>query len=150
MIIDYLENIGTYRPILPGVDAGLKAAAALGEDPAVGRYEFEGGYFMVQEGHRKYIDVQIILKGQELVAWADTSLLETSVPYDEAKDKIMYSGEPAQCNVIKEKMVWAAFPNDAHKACRELDTHAHYKKIVMKIRLTAAGIPEVKFKKSGS
>ena len=145
MIIDYLENIGTYRPILPGVDAGLKAAAALGEDPAVGRYEFEGGYFMVQEGetrpvsdgdfeaHRKYIDVQIILKGQELVAWADTSLLEISVPYDEAKDKIMYSGEPAQCNVIKEKMVWAAFPNDAHKACRELDTRAHYKKIVMKL-----------------
>ena len=85
------------------------------------------------EAHRKYIDVQIILKGQELVAWADTSLLETSVPYDETKDKIMYSGEPAQCNVIKEKMVWAAFPNDAHKACRELDTHAHYKKIVMKL-----------------
>ena len=53
MIIDYLENIGTYRPILPGVDAGLKAAAALGEDPAVGRYEFEGGYFMVQEGETR-------------------------------------------------------------------------------------------------
>jgi YhcH/YjgK/YiaL family protein len=112
MIIDYLENIGTYRPILPGVEAGLRAVEALGEDPAVGRYEFEGGYFMVQEGetkavadgdfeaHRKYIDVQIILKGQELVAWADTSLLAVSVPYDEAKDKIMYSGEPAQCNVI--------------------------------------------------
>lgn len=145
MIIDYLENIGTYRPILRGIDEGLKAVEALGSDPAVGRYEFPGGYFLVQEGetrpisdgdfeaHRKYIDVQMILKGQEVVAWSDTSTLTESVPYDEAKDKVMYAGEPAHCNVIKENMVWVAFPNDAHKACRETDQHTGYKKIVMKL-----------------
>ncbi len=148
MIIDYLEKIGRYQPILRGVEEGLRAVEVLGKDPAVGRYEFDGGYFMVQEGetrpvsdgdfeaHRKYVDVQIILSGQEAVAWADTSLLQESVPYDEVKDKIMFSGEPAQYNVIKEGMFWAAFPNDAHKACRELDLHSHYRKIVMKIPVT--------------
>ena len=77
MIIDSLKYIETYRPILKGLDAGLEAVKALGEHPETGRYTFEGGYFMVQEGmtrpmedgdfeaHRKYIDVQIILEGQE-------------------------------------------------------------------------------------
>ena len=145
MIIDSLKYIETYRPVLKGFDAGLEAVKALGEHPETGRYTFEGGYFMVQEGmtrpmedgdfeaHRKYIDVQIILEGQETVGWAETGSLQESVSYDEEKDKVMYAGEAAQCNVIKAGMFWAAFPEDAHKACRQTDTQTSYRKIVMKL-----------------
>ena len=145
MIIDRLENIGTYKPLLKGLDEGLAAVKALGEDPAVGRYEFEGGYFMIQEGetkeiadgdfegHRKYIDVQIILKGQEVVAWAEIAGLKVSEEYDDAKDKIMFAGEPTQCNTITENVVWVAFPQDGHKACRHIGESTHYKKVVMKL-----------------
>ena len=145
MIIDRCENIGLYRRILPGVDAGLEALRALGETPAVGRYEFDGGYFMIQEGdtksipegeyeaHRKYIDVQIVLRGEETVAWAHLSELTEAGAYDEVKDKQMFAGEPAQCNVIREGMVWIAFPEDGHKACRHLQEQTHYLKAVMKL-----------------
>jgi ATP diphosphatase len=60
--------------------------------------------------------------------------LKESVPYDEAKDKIMYAGEPAECNTIRSGMFWAAFPADAHKACRNTgSTQTSYRKIVMKL-----------------
>ena len=145
MIIDSMKNIGVYKPILKGLDAGLAAVKALGEHPEVGKYTFDGGYFMVQEGntksldegdfeaHRKYIDVQIILEGCEMVGWADIEGLKESVAYDEAKDKIMYAGEAAQCNTISAGMFWAAFPADGHKACRHTVNQTAYRKIVMKL-----------------
>ena len=145
MIIDSLKNIGVYKPVLKGLDTGLTAVRALGEHPETGKYTFEGGYFLVQEGktkpldegdfeaHRKYIDVQIILEGCEMVGWADIDGLKESAAYDEAKDKIMYAGEAAQCNTIREGMFWAAFPEDGHKACRHAGAQTTYRKIVMKL-----------------
>ena len=56
MIIDSMKNIGVYKPILKGLDAGLAAVKALGEHPEVGKYTFDGGYFMVQEGNTKSLD----------------------------------------------------------------------------------------------
>ena len=150
MIIDSMNNIGIYRPILKGLDTGLEAVKALGEHPAVGKYFFDGGYFMVQEGqtkaledgdfeaHRKFIDVQIILEGSEMVGWSDIAGLKESVPYDEAKDKIMYAGEASQCNEICAGMFWAAFPADGHKACRHAAEPTAYRKIVMKLPVEEA------------
>ena len=145
MIIDKTGNIGLYSRLLPGLTEGMKALEALGETPAAGRYEFDGGYFMIQEGdtkpvpegdfeaHRKYVDVQIILEGQEMVAWAHISELTPADEYNPEKDRQMFSGEPTQCNVITAKMVWIAFPEDAHKACRHTEEQSHYRKAVMKL-----------------
>ena len=97
MIVGRYDNIRRYEDILPGLDEALKAACAA-EDLPVGRYEFPGGYFMIQEGqtkpmeegtyevHRKYIDVQVLLKGSEEIAWSDPSGLETVIPYNEERD----------------------------------------------------------------
>ena len=150
MIIDSMKNIGVYKPILKGLDAGLAAVKALGEHPEVGKYTFDGGYFMVQEGltkpvsegdfeaHRKYIDVQMILEGCETVGWADIDDLTESVAYDENKDKIMYAGEVRHCNLIRPGMFWAAFPEDGHKACRHVEEQNTYRKIVMKLPVAEA------------
>ena len=147
MIIDRLSNICLYKPILPGLENGLKALEALGTEPAVGRYEFPGGFFMIQEGdtkalsegkfevHRKYIDVQIVLAGEETVGWSHISELGAAEPYDEEKDKQMIAGEATQCNRLTAGMVWIAFPEDAHKACRHLQEPTHYRKAVMKLPL---------------
>ena len=145
MIIDRAANIGLYGKILPGLEGGMKAIAELGENPPLGRYEFDGGYFMVQEGdtkpipegefeaHRKYIDVQFVLKGEETVAWASIPELAPADDYSPEKDRQMFTGEPAQCNVIREQMVWVAFPEDGHNACRHLQEQTHFLKIVMKL-----------------
>lgn len=149
MIIDKLSNIGTYAPLLKGVEAGLAAVRALGENPQTGRYEFDGGYFMVQEGvtkpmeegdfeaHRKYIDVQIILEGLESVGWADIGDLKVSEAYRPDTDKVMFSGTPALTSVLGAGMVWVAFGQDGHKACRHEGAPSHYRKVIMKLPMGA-------------
>ena len=94
MIIDRVENMEYYESILPGLKNGLKTLREL-PSRVVGRYEFEGGFLMIQEGdtkpmdegtfeaHRKYVDVQIMLEGCEELAWEDRSKLVPVIPYNE-------------------------------------------------------------------
>lgn len=147
MIIDEAKNMLSYAPLLPNLRAGLDAVKALGEDLEPGRYEFPGGYFMVQEGeakplyegdfeaHRKYIDVQILLEGTEYVAFAPTGSLTVTKPYSEERDIFFLTGKEKQLIRFERGMFWAAFPQDAHKPGRYTDTPAHYKKIIMKLPL---------------
>ena len=100
MIIDHVDNILKYEALLPNLRKGLEAVAAVknGAGLVPGRYAFEGGYFMVQQGetrpisegtfeaHRNYIDVQIMAEGSEEMAWEDVRRLETVIPYQEEKD----------------------------------------------------------------
>ena len=144
MIIDRTENLMKYQSMLPNLKAGLAALNAL-TDKKAGRYEFEGGFFMIQQGstspvdsgdyeaHRKYIDVQIILSGSEIVVWEDISRLTQSVPYSEEKEREMFKGPVAHTFRIEEGMSWVAFPQDAHKACKHLESQNDYLKVVMKL-----------------
>ncbi|MCR5625841.1 MAG: YhcH/YjgK/YiaL family protein [Lachnospiraceae bacterium] len=145
MIIDKYSLVSNYREMLPHLDNAVKVLESLGKDPKVGRYEFEGGYFMIQEGdtvdisegdyeaHRRYIDVQVILKGSELVAWDDIEDLKVSKTYDNIKDFEMLSGDVKHVFKIDEGMFWVAFPSDAHKACKDMGEKTHYKKAVVKL-----------------
>ena len=90
MIVDRIENARLYAPL----HKQFKKAFALLADPAIaqkpdGRYSVEGDdlYYMVQhyttkpvdqtrfESHKKYIDIQVLLAGQELLGYvADDGL----------------------------------------------------------------------------
>lgn len=143
MILDYTKNIELYAPVLKNLDKALAAIQAL---PTLepGRYEFDGGYFMIQTGttnpmepgdyeaHRKYIDVQMILEGSELVAWKELSET-TLVEYSEEKDFAVCSGPIEEVVNVKEGMFYAVYPHDAHKPCRHFDTPTTYKKAVIKL-----------------
>ena len=147
MIVDKTENLEIYGQLLPNLEAGLQAVRALGGNLEIGKYELEGGYFMIQEGdtrpveegdyevHRKYLDVQILVSGAEQVAWSDILDLASSGSYDSEKDKEMLSGPAEHVFLVTEGMSWVAFPHDAHKACRDTGKKLHYKKIVMKLPL---------------
>ncbi|MBQ1531206.1 MAG: YhcH/YjgK/YiaL family protein [Solobacterium sp.] len=144
MIVGRYDNIRRYEDILPGLDEALKAACAA-EDLPVGRYEFPGGYFMIQEGqtkpmeegtyevHRKYIDVQVLLKGSEEIAWSDPSGLETVIPYNEERDVSRLQGNKDFHLEITEGMFWAAYPEDAHQAVSHTETQHTYRKLVIKL-----------------
>jgi biofilm protein TabA len=146
MIIDSYNHIQVYRDILPYMDEGIEALKELGDDLQPGsRHEFKHGYFMIQEGdtkpmeegayeaHRKYIDVQILLDGEEEIAWSDIKDLETSVPYDEEKDAERLTGPKHHHILISKGMFWAAFPRDAHRPVSHTRHPHHYRKVVMKL-----------------
>ena len=146
MIIDRIENIEYYESILPGLKNGLSTLRQL-PSQEVGRYEFEGGFLMIQEGttkpmcegtfeaHRKYVDVQIMLHGCEELAWEEYNLLNSVIPYNEEKDQERLDGERKHSMLISEGMFFAAFPQDGHKAVSHTDEQHHYRKAVMKLRL---------------
>jgi len=144
MIIDSCKNITTYAALLPFLENGL-AACENASELEVGRYDFEGGYFMIQQGsttplsegtfeaHRDYIDVQILLDGAEEIAWLEYTDATTAAPYDEASDKERLDGPRDHHILISKGMFWVAFPNDAHKAVAHSDQPHDYRKIVMKL-----------------
>lgn len=144
MIIDKIGNVRFYGSLLNCLDKGLEAIEAL-KDPEVGRYEFDGGFFMVQKGdtkpmkegdfeaHRKYVDVQIVLEGSEEIAWADLEELRESGAYDEKTDKALYTGSEVNTMLITAGMCYIAFPHDGHKAIRHTKKQQSYTKICMKL-----------------
>lgn len=144
MIVDSIKHIRDYEALLPGIGAGMDFVESH-EGLELGRYEFEGGYLMVQKGvttpldegtyeaHRNYIDVQILLEGGEEVAWAERDDLDVVVAYDADKDAERLDGPRGHSMLIEEGMFWAALPHDAHRPCAH-STHPHgYRKIVMKL-----------------
>lgn len=144
MIIDKFSNIRFYSCMLHNLENGLQAVEAL-RDPQVGRYEFEGGFFMVQKGetkpmaegtfeaHRNYVDVQIVLEGSEEIAWADLDDLKEEGSYDAEKDKAAYTGAEENVMKISAGMCYIAFPHDGHKAVRHTKAPQSYTKLVMKL-----------------
>lgn len=145
MIIDHIDNIMNYEPLLPNLKHGaaaIKNAAEFEHE----RYEFEGGYFMVQKGttrpisegtyeaHRNYIDVQIILEGSEEMAWEDIRKLETVIPYQPEKDAERLKGNYDHVMKITKGMFYVAFPHDGHQPVSHTAETQSFVKVVMKLR----------------
>lgn len=144
MIVDRIENILFYEKLLPNIASGMEKVKEL-KNPEVGRYEFDGGYFMIQKGetkpleegtyeaHRKYIDVQIILEGSEEVAWKPISELTSVIPYDPQKDAERFDGTKEHVMLISAGMFYAAYPKDGHKPVSHTEKKQSFTKIVMKL-----------------
>lgn len=144
MIIDKLDNILEYESLLQGIKNGMQAIKAL-KSYDVGRYEFDGGFYMIQKGmtrpisegtfeaHRKYIDVQIVIEGAEEVAWNSLDDLSECVPYNAEKDNARYQGSHDHVMKITAGMFYAAFPKDGHQpVCHTIEPMI-FTKIVMKL-----------------
>ncbi|GAU76477.1 YhcH/YjgK/YiaL family protein [Fusibacter sp. 3D3] len=145
MIIDQWHNIHFYKPLIQNFDKGLKAIREQMEKLETGRYEFEGGFFMVQKGetkpmseglfeaHRKYIDIQIIVKGSEEIAWEELADLTVEIPYNPEKDAEYLAGETKHHMLISEGMFYIAYPHDGHRPVRHTEIPLTFTKIVLKL-----------------
>ena len=67
------------------------------------------------ESHKKYIDFQLILSGNEVMEYVDTDKLEIDIPYDEKKDLITYQLVENTSRILLQPQDLAIyFPDDAH------------------------------------
>ena len=144
MIIDHIDNIMNYETLLPGLRNGMAFLRSLTKFD-VGRYEFEGGYFIIQKGvtksvsektfeaHREYIDVQILLDGSEEVAWGDIRKLTAVTPYNAEKDAQRFNGSHDHMMKLTAGMFYAAFPQDGHLPNSHTEAEQNYTKVVMKL-----------------
>jgi biofilm protein TabA len=84
------------------------------------------------ESHRKYIDLQYVITGEENMAKAPVTSVTISKPYDETTDLANYTGEGKIYTVPAETFM-LFFPTDAHRPNITPGGNKVVKKIVIKI-----------------
>ena len=149
MIKDRLENSDNYKNISEGIRKGfnwLKNIDLLKIDD--GRYDIEGDsiYANVQtydtketalfEAHKKYIDIQYMIKGEELVGVAPYTDCQITETYDENRD-IEFMNCCGRCwhETLNEGDFLIFFPNDAHQPSLISGEKRRVKKVVVKVRI---------------
>jgi len=138
MILDKVKNLELYKGLVPETVISRLAP---------GRYEIQGNdvYALVQEyptrarsegrweAHRDYIDVHIMVRGEELVGFANVADLESLGDYDSAKDAEHFTGDGIFFT-LKEGYFAIFGTSDAHMPCLQPNRPNTVRKIVLKIR----------------
>jgi YhcH/YjgK/YiaL family protein len=87
------------------------------------------------EAHKKYIDIQYILSGRELILYKETSVLKHRKPYDPDRDVIFLEDVEAKQILLESGDFVIFWPQDAHKPGCMAHIPSEVRKIVAKIRL---------------
>ena len=148
MIFDSLDNIRAYfnfKEFSPIYDH----IVSLNPSSPDGNIDIgEGNYIKVMtdktrihseiiESHQKEVDIQILLKGSELIKIYDSNAVEVKTPYNAEIDCQFYSDpRTAHNQLILKKGYFAVFyPQDIHNPLNAVDNVEELKKIVVKLNL---------------
>ena len=129
MILDKLENADRYaslHPVFPLAFQWLREKAPSGL--LAGRAEISGDRLyasVMREGgrgqsavkletHRRYIDIQYLAGGSDLMGWAPAGQGLKSLGYDPAKDLEFYTDRPEIWIPVPVGHFAIFFPEDAH------------------------------------
>ncbi len=127
------------------ISKALKYIKTLDSTIECGKYELEdGAYFGVDEYftkefglpevHRKFIDLQYILEGEEIIYVANIDDCSDSQGYNCEKDIEFFKKSSNSKELVMKKGDWAVFyPDDAHTPQIILNSSSKVKKIVVKI-----------------
>ena len=86
------------------------------------------------ESHKKYIDVQFILEGEEIIEVANKDNLVVSMSYNEDMDLIKYhTTDDASVVRLKKGDVAIFYPEDAHMPCVKIGESVKVIKTVVKV-----------------
>lgn len=151
MIKDNLLHIDYYNYLSPGIYFGLKYLRDTDfSSMANGKYEIKEGkaYAIVQdydtkpesegkfEAHKKFVDIQFIIEGEEQVLVGKLDGFEETTPYDEEKD-ILFLTPKTDAKIDSVKIKSGEYviltQKDVHMPSISVETTSHVKKVVLKI-----------------
>lgn len=149
MIIDKLSNKKCYYGLGERIKKAFEYLDSI--DPQSiekGKYLIDGEniYASVQEydtklpedgrweAHKRYIDIQYIVKGEEKMGYTNVNNIKTTVEYDASKD-IFFGEGKGDLFLVKEGNFAIFYPEDAHMPCICNEKPESLKKIVLKILL---------------
>ena len=150
MIVDKITNLSNYYevPYLYKVENFLSQTDLssltvgkydLGDDCYVRYFEYdtkdlpEGNLKL--EAHREYLDVQLNLKGEELLYFQSLDLGEESVPYNKEKDVEFFTAPYTSSICLYEGNFTVLFPNDLHVGSFNNGATSSVKKLVFKLKI---------------
>lgn len=89
------------------------------------------------EAHRRYIDVQYLIAGQEVIGWASAERLTVTADYDEAKEAwfgTLASADTTFVHLAADELA-VLHPTDGHAPRLAAGAPAAVKKIVVKVAM---------------
>ena len=86
------------------------------------------------ESHRKYIDLQYVIKGKEKIGVSPLADATVVKPYDETRDGANYTAG-GKFYIATPKEFFLFFPNDVHRPNIKVPGYDTVKKLVIKIRV---------------
>ncbi|MDF3078472.1 MAG: hypothetical protein K0S09_2361 [Sphingobacteriaceae bacterium] len=87
------------------------------------------------ESHRKYIDLQYVIKGTEKFGLAQIAGAVVKSPYDEKRESTTYTVQGGHYFVGDQNVFFLFFPSDVHCPLIKVDGIDRVKKIVIKIKV---------------
>ena len=146
MILDTLENYQLYNAINERIAKGFDFLRTTDLDSLPsGKHDIEGDtiFALVQEyqtkpledckleSHKKYIDIQYVIRGEEMMG-ITTQNNQKIIEVNEEKDYTFYEGTTSLVRVSKG-MFTIFFPDDLHQPCVQTKTISEVKKVVIKV-----------------
>ena len=146
MILDTLDNYHLYQSINELIAKGFEFLHNTDLDAIPsGKHDIDGDtiFALVQEyqtkplaeckleSHKKYIDIQYVIRGEEFMGITfknNQKILEVN----EDKDYTFYEGTTSLVRVSKG-MFTIFFPDDLHQTCVQTESVSEVKKVVIKV-----------------
>ena len=127
--IDYLSGLEVSEK-----DAGKKVVLNDNFFYSIQSYETRPADQCKLESHRKYIDIQIMVEGEESMEVVDISKLSIKEEYDEEKD-VMFWRIPKRMSksTLRAGDYIVLYPEDAHRGAASIKESSHVLKIVGKV-----------------
>ncbi len=85
------------------------------------------------ESHRKYVDLQYVIRGKEKIEVAPLASATVTEPYNESKDVIKYTANGKYYMATPESF-FLFFPSDVHRPSLKAEGNDVVKKLVIKIK----------------
>lgn len=146
MIIDTLKHAYKYYNLVPGLEKGFEflKTADLENLPA-GRYELDGDRVvaLVQEyttmenppweSHNYHLDIQYLVKGEELIGYRPKEGMVPSQPYNAKDDYDLLEEAGGDYITLKDDVIMILFPQDGHLPRKVAGEPMAVKKVVIKV-----------------
>ena len=146
MIVDKISNAELYFAMGDMIKKALlflKDTDFSAVEP--GKYDLNDGIFYIAaeyetkpeteakcESHQKYLDIQFIREGSEIIGYKHIDNLQPSTEYDSERDIILYSGS-TDAIVMNAGSFMILYPEDGHRPGVQIMQPSAIKKIVVKV-----------------
>lgn len=151
MIQDTLNLAHNYEPLSSRLAQAFAFLQQINGNESLGRHEIAGAdiFALIQryttrpeaaaqlEAHRKYIDVQYIHQGCELMLWAPlVTMGVVNMAYDENQDAALFQLVPEMSRLCVNAGSFTIFnSNDAHAPCLVWGNTCEVFKVVVKVKI---------------
>lgn len=96
-------------------------------------YETKALADCIMESHRKYIDIQVMIEGEELMGISALDGQIPTTPYDAERDAAFYEKKYDALFKVKEKHFTIFYPHDLHMPSMKVESVQKIKKAVFKV-----------------